>query len=89
MEIFGDYCEIDIQGNFNINMPFHNLCLIAIVNWLKDLMMEIILPSLCDMFENQRINGVKQIFISGIKKLIPSWCHNFLNKGLSCLQDIF
>jgi hypothetical protein len=41
------------------------------------------------MFENQRINGVKQIFISGIKKLIPSWCHNFLNKGLSCLQDIF
>jgi hypothetical protein len=26
--------------------------------------MEIILPSLCDMFENQRINGVKQIFIN-------------------------
>jgi hypothetical protein len=43
-------------------------------------MMEIFFPSLCDMFENQRINGVKQIFISGIKKLIISWCHNFLNK---------
>jgi hypothetical protein len=35
-------------------------------------MMEIFFPSLCDMFENQRINGVKQIFISGIKKLIIS-----------------
>jgi hypothetical protein len=53
-------------------MPFHNLCLITIVNGLKDLMMEIILPSLCDMFENQRINGVKQIFILDIKKLIIS-----------------
>jgi hypothetical protein len=56
-------------------MPLHNLCLITIVNWLKDLMMEIILPSLCDMFENQRINGVKKKFILGIKKLIISWCH--------------
>jgi hypothetical protein len=35
-------------------------------------MMEIILPSLCDMFENQRINGVKKKFILGIKKLIIS-----------------